>query len=152
MQVADRELTLGNEYRVLIVQHEALDTSLYLEAKEWIVKSSRGGDSNTDGFPQVRLEEAAAFATEVAKVCSSFSPSSYIMDVAEVSGNGKFIVLEANNTWSANPYDIAAESYLVGLITAADYAKTESEYHFVPDPYQAARAERMRPLPLRLSR
>jgi hypothetical protein len=147
VQVADRELTLGNEYRVLIVDGSVRGSSVYQ------VKTADDTVAGLDGMnnlPGVSCEKAEKFAAEVAEVVASFSPRSYVLDVAETV-EGNWIVLEANNTWSANPYDIDGVVYVEGLIAATDYAGAQEAYFFVPDAYQLVRAGRMRSLPHRLN-
>jgi hypothetical protein len=111
------------EYRILIVNHEAIGVSRYLPED---IEGSTPATSE-------RLEAAQEFAREVATEMRSYSPRAYTMDVGS-DAIDEFVVVEVNNAWSSNPYDINSYAFCIALDVASDWRATDERHWYKPDP------------------
>lgn len=88
--------------------------------------------------------EAVAFAQRVADVVDG--PAGYVVDVGRLTG-GSWAVVEANASWSSNPYHCDPTGVVASVLAAQDPAG-DPAWAWRTDPYMARFA---RALPLRSS-
>jgi hypothetical protein len=132
IQVCPTYQEFVNEYRVVIIDHEAVSVSRYLP------------ESDHEAY-DTELDEAMEFAHEVAQHMAQASPRTYMMDIG-TNAIGEYLVIEANNTWSSNPYDNDPSLVVQALLVAYDRNYRDTSYWYEPDPLDAFLAAKKPPL------
>jgi hypothetical protein len=133
------------------------------------------GVEGLTSHPLSDVSGARGFAELVLDAVALFSPASFVLDVAQLK-DGSWVALEANNTWSSNPYDVPGGVFVEALIEAVAPVEVSqvspsrlsgppvvsvkepyggpvpvSSMVFVPDAWLVSKASRMRVLPRRLA-
>jgi hypothetical protein len=134
VQISDTKLNFYLEYRMLIQDCKVGSYSQY--APEEPIENT-GHIENT----------CIRMATEVAEKMKDYSPKTYMMDIGFTldpkNGQVSPAVVEVNNTWSSNLYNIDPDEFIFALEKALD---DSSSFQFKPDPYDSQIANKKQPL------
>lgn len=135
IQISDRWLDIQTEYRCFMWKGNCVAVSAY------------AGDPAITGLDEV----AGYYAESVLRSCPEY-PQSFVLDVARTNKQD-WVVIEANPTWSSNPYECRGKR-VVNAILAANSAWIDGsdagKFLWIPDPYVIREAKKKAPLPILL--
>lgn len=119
VQWTSSDLDLDYEHRFFLSQGEILTGSPYLVE----------GEVYHSSISWKHFAEAHRYASEMARELDAVSPPSYVLDVAWDRGNSRWIVLEANRSWSSGLY--GSDPFLAMKAIGESFQK--SAWDWVPD-------------------
>jgi hypothetical protein len=132
--VCPTRLHLGVEHRLFVVEQDIVAHSAYLD------EDGNTWDERWPTRTDLYESEALRFGAEVVAGLGSDRPRSLVLDVAKDAELG-WVLLEANASWSSNPYGAAPSGVLSAVIAAR--AEGDEAWTWHADATQLERAERL---------
>jgi len=114
---------LKREYRCFVTRGEVTAISPYLiDGVTW---------ESLDPEATPGIAEAKYFASVVVKMLGTRQPPGYVLDVG-VSSDGRFMVVEANASWSSNPYHADPAGVLESVLASQSTDPTHERWRWEP--------------------
>lgn len=120
VQVSDAS-SFVNEARFFITNNAVTAWSWYRIGGQWFGDPEFGGQHAPDPH-RVR-----GLATEIARTAKA--PNGYSIDIG-TSEDGTPLLIEANASWSSNPYDADITGVFASIVAAHDFDGTQAPWRF----------------------
>lgn len=129
VQWTDTRLDLAWEFRTYVLAGRPVAVSVYAtpDGVAW--------EPGLTGRPDAPVDAAFGFAGDVAATAARDLPAAAVVDVA-VDTSGRWLVVEANAPWAANPYDCDLGP-VVDCVVASSTGDP-GRFTWRPDPHEAA--------------